>query len=128
VKSESDLRVKVRVAPAQLVVTFTATTELDGDAATLCLFGDLDRASLGEFQHELVKVVAAQPKTWTVDLTDLKTISDEGMRAFVFAKQKLDIEVDVIVVGATGQVRQTIDDDELSDRVTFADAVPVGTR
>jgi hypothetical protein len=32
------------------------------------------------------------------------------------------------VVGATGEVRQVFDDDELSDRVTFADAVPVGAR
>jgi anti-anti-sigma factor len=127
-KTDMDLRVKVRVAPSALADTFTATTEVDGDTAVLTMFGELDRASLGELQHELVKVIAAQPKTWTLDVTDLKTISGEGMRALVFAKQKLDIEVDVIVVGATGEVRQAIDDDELSDRVTFADAVPAASR
>ena len=61
-------------------------------------------------------------------MTDLKSISGEGMRAFVFAKQKLDIEVDMVVVGATGEVRQAIDDDELSDAVTFEDALPAGAR
>jgi anti-anti-sigma factor len=127
-KTDLDLRVKVRVAPAVLADTFTATTELDGDKATLTLYGDLDRAALGELQHELVKVIEAQPKTLTLDFTDLKSISSEGMRAFVFAKQKLDIEVDVIVVGATGEVRQALDDDELSDEVKFADAVSVGSR
>jgi len=73
-------------------------------------------------------VIAAQPKTLVIDNTDLKSICSEGMRAFVFAKQKLDIEVDVVVVGATGEVRAEFDDDELSDRVTFADAVPAGAR
>jgi len=127
-KTDLDLRVKVRVAPAALADTFTATTEIDGDKATLTLFGDLDRAALGELQHELAKVIAAQPKTLIVDNTDLKTICGEAMRAFIFAKQKMDIEVDVIVVGATGEVRQAIDDDELSDEVTFLDALPAGAR
>ena len=127
-KSETDLRVKVRVAPAVLADTFTATTEIKGDTATMTLYGELDRAALGELQHELVKVVAAQPKKLIVDNTDLKTICGEAMRAFIFAKQKMDIELDVIVVGATGEVRQMFDDDELSDRVTFEDALPAGAR
>jgi anti-anti-sigma factor len=123
-----DLRVKVRVAPTVLADTFTATTELSGDTATLTLFGILDRAALGELQHELAKVVQAQPKTLVVDNTDLQTICSEAMRAFIFAKQKMDIDLDIVVVGATGEVRQVFDDDELSDRVTFADAVPAGAR
>jgi len=118
-KSDTDLRVKVRVAPAALADTFTATTEIDGDTATVTLYGDLDRSALGELQHELAKVVAAQPKTLVVDNTDLQSICGEGMRAFIFAKQKMDIDLDVVVVGATGEVRQAFDDDELSDRVTF---------
>ena len=125
-KSETDLRVKVRVAPAVLADTFTATTEIKGDTATMTLYGELDRAALGELQHELVKVVAAQPKKLIVDNTDLKTLCGEAMRAFIFAKQKMDIELDVIIVGATGEVRQMFDDDELSDRVTFEDALPAG--
>jgi mannose/cellobiose epimerase-like protein (N-acyl-D-glucosamine 2-epimerase family) len=127
-RTDVDLRVKVRVAPTALADTFTATTELDGDKAVLTLFGDLDLAALGELQHELAKVVAAQPKTLVVDNTDLKSICGEAMRAFILAKQKMDIDLDVIVVGATGEVRQAIDDHELSDEVTFADAVPAGSR
>ena len=120
-KADTDLRVKVRVAPAVLADTFTATTTFDGDSCTIDMFGDLDRVSLGEFQHELAKVVAAQPKKVILDVCDLKSIGGEGMRALVFAKQKLDIDCDVVVVGATGEVRQAFDDEELSDEVTFAD-------
>jgi len=121
-KTDVELRVKVRVAPTALADTFTAIAECEGDGATLTLSGDLDRAALPELQHELAKVIQAQPKSVVIDLTDLKSISAEGMRAFVFAKQKLDIDVDITVVGATGEVRQAIDDDELSEEVTFQDA------
>lgn len=121
-KADTDLRVRVRIAPRVLADTFTAEADCDGDSATLTLFGDLDRSALGELQHELAKVIAAQPKKVTVDVTDLKTITAEGMRALVFAKQKLDIDVDITVVGATGEVRQAIDDDELSEGVTFQNA------
>jgi anti-anti-sigma regulatory factor len=65
-------------------------------------------------------VIEAQPKTLVIDMTDLKSIGSEAMHAFIFAKQKMDIDLDVIVVGATGEVRQAIDDDELSDEVAFA--------
>jgi hypothetical protein len=54
-----------------------------------------------------------------VDLTDLKSICSEAMRAMAFSKQKLDIDVDVTIVGATGEVRQAFDDLEVSDEVTF---------
>jgi hypothetical protein len=39
----------------------------------------------------------------------------------------MDIEVDFVIVGATGDVRQAFDDDELSERVTFVDA-PAGVK
>jgi anti-anti-sigma factor len=126
-KTDMDLRVKVRIAPAVLADTFTATTELDGDKATLTLFGDLDRAALGELQHEMLKIIAAQPQTLVLDVTDLKSITGEGMRALVFAKQKLGVDIDVTIVGASGEVRQAFDDEELSDEVTFAPE-PVGAR
>lgn len=121
--SDVDLRVKVRVAPAVLADTFTAETEVSGDSATVTLFGELDRAQLPELQHALATLIAAQPKQVTLDVSDLKAITPEGMRALVFAKQKLDLDVDVRVVGATGQVRQAFDDEELSDEVTFVEAI-----
>jgi anti-anti-sigma factor len=119
--SDMELRVRVRVAPATLVDTFDAEAEIDGDKATLTLHGDLDRGVLPELQRELSKVIAAQPKTVRVDVTDLSSVSAEGMRALVFAKQKMDIECDMVIVGASGEVRQAFDDEELCDEVTFAE-------
>jgi anti-anti-sigma factor len=126
--TDVDLRVRVRLVPAVLADSFTAEAECVGDSATLTLVGTLDRASLGQLQHELATITAAQPKKVLLDVTDLQTISGEGMRALVFAKQKLAIDVDMLVVGATGEVRQAFDDEELSDEVTFASTVPDGTR
>ena len=116
------------VAPASLVDTFDAEAECSGDSAVLTLHGVLDRTVLPELQRELAKMTAAQPKAITIDVCDLDSISSEGLRALVFAKQKLDIECDVTIVGATGEVRQAFDDDELSERVTFVDAAPAGAR
>jgi len=122
-KTDTDLRVRVRVAPATLVDTFDAELEVDGDNATLTLHGALERGVLSELQAQLTRLIAAQPKTITVDMTDLDSITAEGMRAMVVAKQKLDIDVECVVVGATGEVRQAFDDEELGEEVTFVETV-----
>jgi mannose/cellobiose epimerase-like protein (N-acyl-D-glucosamine 2-epimerase family)/anti-anti-sigma regulatory factor len=127
-KREMDLRVRVRIAPATPVGTFDAEAGCSGESAMLTLHGDLNRTVLPELQRELTKIIAAQPKRITVDVSDLSSITADAMRAIIFAKQKLDIECDVTVVGATGQVRQAFHVDELRGRVTFVEAAPAGSR
>ena len=70
-------------------------------------------------QRELAKVIAAQPRRVIVEATDLKSIDPVGVRALVFAKQKLDIDVDVYVVGAPAAVLDVFHQQQLDEEITI---------
>ena len=116
--SELDLRVRVRVAPTRLAETFTVETDLDGATATLTLYGTLAANAVPLLQRELSKVIAAQPSRLIVDASDLKSIDPVAVRALVFAKQRLSIDIDVYVVGALDTVLDVFHQEELDDEVT----------
>jgi mannose/cellobiose epimerase-like protein (N-acyl-D-glucosamine 2-epimerase family)/anti-anti-sigma regulatory factor len=121
-ESDVDLRVKVRVAPAVLADTFTAETEIEGDTATLVLYGALTVSAVPALRAELAKVIAAQPKCFVVDASDLTSIDAECGRALVFAKQKLDIDVDMRLTGACRAVVDVLCSEELDDEMEIVDS------
>ena len=94
-------------------------THVEGTSATLTLFGTLDASSLPVLQRELGEVIAAQPRRVIVEATDLKSIEPVGVRALVFAKQKLDIDVDVYVVGAPNEVLEVFHQQQLDEEITI---------
>lgn len=116
-ESTLDMRVRVRVAPTQLAKTFTVETDLEGTSATLTLYGTLTAEALKPLQRELAKVVAAQPRRLIIEASDLKRIEPVGVRALVFAKQKLDVDIDVYLVGALPEVLDVFHQEELDDEL-----------
>jgi anti-anti-sigma factor len=129
-QSNVDLRVKVRVASALQARTFTVEAELAPGVATLTLYGAITRDAVKTLQRELSKIVAAQPRRVIVDAADLKSIDDVGVRALVFAKQRLDIDVEVFIVGATAEVLDVFHQEELDEEVTIVPdlaSIPEGT-
>ena len=118
-KSDLDLRVKVLIAPASLASTFTAVTDIVGDTATVTLYGVLGRTNLATLQAGIAKVIAAQPRKVILEASDLTSIDAIAVRALVFAKQKLDIDVDVYVVGAKDQVLDVFHQEELDDEINL---------
>ncbi len=117
-ESEFDLPVRVRIAPTVLAETFTVETDLEGASATLTLFGALLPNSVPQLQRELAKVIAAQPRRVILDAADLRSIAPVAVRALVFAKQQLDVDVDVYIVGAPDEVLSVFHQEELDDEVT----------
>ncbi|MEI7743211.1 MAG: STAS domain-containing protein [Chloroflexota bacterium] len=122
-ESDLDLRVRVRIAPTQLAESFTVETTIEGTTATLTLYGSLGAGSLAVLQRELGEVIAAQPRRVILEATDLRSIEPVGVRALVFAKQKLDIDVDVYVVGAPSEVLEVFHQESFDDQVTNVESL-----
>jgi anti-sigma B factor antagonist len=55
----------------------------DGDQTTLKVEGELDALTAAELRPALDAVVAGQPRTVTVDLSDLRLIDSSGVGALV---------------------------------------------
>jgi anti-anti-sigma factor len=119
--SKDQVKIKVRLVPAEGVEHFTARLSLAKGVATLILGGDLDNRALPFFRQKLDEVVAAQPSRVVLNLVDLHDMVSAGARALIFAKQKLQTDEDVVVSGANAKVKQLFAQTEFAESVTLTD-------
>ncbi len=118
--SQDELKVRVRVVPAQ--VLFDATVlEVTKDTAKISLSGVLDTVALGILQKALDKATAQPIKRIVFLLQGLESISTTALRTLIFFKQKLGSNVDFYVVGATESVKNCIQTSEFYEGVKMVD-------
>jgi mannose/cellobiose epimerase-like protein (N-acyl-D-glucosamine 2-epimerase family)/anti-anti-sigma regulatory factor len=103
-----DLRVRVRVAPTRLA--FDAVVDIQDSTAQVTLNGALTDLGEPALKEQLDRVVAAHPRHVVLDLANLRQISPAAARELDFAIQKLDLEEDVHVIGATEPVQRVLQD------------------
>ncbi|MFN8621804.1 MAG: AGE family epimerase/isomerase [Chloroflexota bacterium] len=120
-ESEVDLRVRVRIVPTVRAESFTVEVALDGNVATLVIDGNLGRDGVKHLQREISKITSAQTKRVILEVTDLESIDPVAVRALVFGKQKLDIDVDVYVVGARQEVVEIFHQEEVLEEIILVD-------
>jgi anti-anti-sigma factor len=116
---ETNERVKVcvRIVPTVGLGHFAASTNFDNSGnAVIKLQGDLDVTAVHHFRKELSKVYSAQ--SLTIDLSELNSTVTEGIRAIVFARQKMKIDEKVVITGANDDVRAIFELEEFSEEVT----------
>ncbi|MGB6164619.1 MAG: AGE family epimerase/isomerase [Pseudonocardiaceae bacterium] len=118
-RTPEDLEVRVRIVPASL--PFDIELDLSGGVAQLTLDGELDDSAVMALKLELKRIVAAQPKEVVLQLAGLRSISDRCARAFVVARQGLDVATTISVVGATPEVKRTLQDVGALSGVTVLD-------
>jgi anti-anti-sigma regulatory factor len=127
-KAPEDLEVRVRIAPAAL--PFDIEFDLSGGVAQLTLDGELDDSAVMALRLALKRVVAARPKEMVLQLAGLRSISERCARAFAFTQHDLDVATTISVVGATPEVKGTLQDVGALDGVTVLDggdtATPAG--
>ena len=56
-----------------------------------------------------------------IDAKGLQSMVSSAARALIFAKQKLSIDDDVVIVGANAAVKALLNQDEFSESVEFSD-------
>lgn len=90
-------------------MALTVTSTMTNQIAQIALSGELDAGSVGEFLAVLEKSAAAQPRRLVLMLNELTYMASAGLRALVFARQKMGPAVDIYCIGVTDPVRETIE-------------------
>jgi anti-anti-sigma factor len=79
-----------------------------GDVAKIELCGRLDTTNAPAFQEELKKLISQSLNRIVFLVKDLEYISSAGLRAIIFAKQKIGAHAQVYLIGAQETVLSTV--------------------
>jgi len=103
---------------------FTATSVKNGTTALVTLDGELDAQTADAFREEVERAVGWDSQRLILDMTKLSYLSSAGLRALVFARQKMADDTQVVLVGVSDDVEQTIRLVGFHHSVTFSDRLP----
>jgi anti-anti-sigma factor len=88
---------------------FISTVRIDRGVARIVLSGELDASSAPAFRTDIEKAAAAGVSRLALEMADLSYMASAGLRALVFAKQKMGASVDIYVIGAQASVTETLE-------------------
>jgi anti-anti-sigma factor len=89
-------------------MSFTTKVHIDDGVVTIRLTGELDSRSAPTLNEVIVAATAEPVRRLVLLAEDLTYLSSAGLRCLVFAHQKLGRGVDIVLVGATPEVAETI--------------------
>jgi mannose/cellobiose epimerase-like protein (N-acyl-D-glucosamine 2-epimerase family)/anti-anti-sigma regulatory factor len=104
--AERVLKVRVRIVPTGML--FDVDLDIVGEVVDLTLHGDLNDVAVPTFKIQLDKIVAAQPKQVVLHVEDLQAISEQAARALGLVSQKLAFNVELRLIGANTEVKETL--------------------
>ncbi len=90
-------------------MAFSSTLEINKGIAKITLTGELDAAVAPAFRDEIEKAAAQGAKRLVLLMSGLDYMASAGLRALVFAKQKMGAEADIYVIGAQESVTETLE-------------------
>ena len=91
-------------------MAFSVDSRVDGDTAIMTLSGELDAAAAPSFRDEIEQIASSEDVSKLVLMLEgLTYMASAGLRALVFAKQKLGADVELYVVAAQAPVLETIE-------------------
>jgi anti-anti-sigma factor len=93
-------------------MTFKISSEITGDSndiGKITLIGELDANVAGQFRDEIERLATKNPKRLVLVMTDLDYMASAGLRALVFARQKMGSGVDIYTIGVHDAVLETIE-------------------
>jgi anti-anti-sigma factor len=102
-------------------MAFTSTFEMVNGVAKIKRAGELDAAAAPTFRADVEKAAAAKAKNVALLMKDLEYMASAGLRALVFAKQKMGPQVNIYMIGAQEPVLETITMTGFQNSVTFMD-------
>jgi len=107
---KGDKRVKIRVRVQPTIDPFEVTTKMDGDVAEMTLSGKLDTSTYARFQTEVETVLAKKPARLVLNLSELESIANVGIRVLLFARQRMDVSdrADIYAVAPNAAVREAL--------------------
>jgi len=89
-------------------VAFSADMQVNSGIAKITLSGELDASVAPTLQSQVEQAAAQRAMRLVLLMNDLDYMASAGLRALIFAKQKMGAAVDLYVVGAQPQVMEVI--------------------
>jgi anti-anti-sigma factor len=102
-------------------MAFNSVFEIVNGVAKITLTGELDAAAAPAFRIDVEKAAAAKVKAVALLMKDLEYMASAGLRALVFAKQKMGTQVEIYMIGLQETVMETITMTGFQNSVTFLD-------
>ena len=91
-------------------MSFNVSLEMTPKAiAKITLSGELDANVAEKFRAEIESAAVQKAKRLVLLMSELDYMSSAGLRALIFAKQKMGSGVDLYVVGAQQAILETIE-------------------
>jgi len=90
-------------------MAFDSTLQLTPDAAVITLAGELDASAAPAFRTAIEEAAGGHPTRLVLMMQGLNYMASAGLRALVFAKQKMGSGVEIYVIGAQEGVAETIE-------------------
>ena len=103
-------------------MAFTSSLASSNGVAKITLVGELDAAATPAFKTDVEAAAAAQVTKLVLDLSELNYMSSAGLRALIFAKQKMGSSAEIIMVGVQESVRETLEMTGFQNSVTLVDS------
>lgn len=103
-------------------MAFKSVFEIVNGVAKITLSGELDAAAAPAFRTDIEKAASAKVKAVALIMKDLEYMASAGLRALVFAKQKMGTQVDIYMIGLQENVLETITMTGFQNSVTFLDS------
>ena len=104
-------------------MAFTITDSIIDNAATFTLTGELDASAAPTFREKIESASAAHVQKLVLDMSDLEYMSSAGLRVLIYAKQKMGVGVDIVLVGTQPMVQDTLEKTGFNRSVTMVDSV-----
>ena len=108
-------------------MAFKSTLEIVNNVAKITLVGELDAAAAPAFRTDVENAAAAKVKAVALLMKDLEYMASAGLRALVFAKQKMGSQVEIYMIALQEPVMETITMTGFQNSVTFLDEYDVVT-
>ena len=103
-------------------MAFNLISESSNGVTRITMSGELDASVAGQFKTAVEQAAENKPKSLALIVNDLSYMSSAGLRALVFAKQKMGAAIRIFVVGAQETVLETIEMTGFNHSVVLLDA------
>jgi anti-sigma B factor antagonist len=102
-------------------MAFKSMLEIVNNVAKITLTGELDASAATTFRADVEKAAEAKVKAVALLMSGLEYMASAGLRALVFAKQKMGTQVEIYMIGLQEPVMETITMTGFQNSVTFLD-------
>ncbi len=90
-------------------MAFNSLLQVGQGMAKITLTGELDAAAAPTFRADIERAAVQGAKRLVLVMSDLSYMASAGLRALVFAKQKMGAQSDIYVVGVQPSVQETLE-------------------